>query len=280
MSRSAGRKQQNIEYNTADSVEVLSYAEQIKETFMELYIDNDIANVPERRKPKAIDSLWSEIYTRVLKPDKPQVNNCMSKVMPWDIVNIQSIIDVYVNLCNLYGGVIKFGQFAKLIGYSRYTLDYWHSKNNTGKYIFTLDSDSVLNEFDNNIYIVNSIDELDNVSVVHYRDNIYIEDVNNNAKKINELSRTRMDIRKKLQQEMQDENTNALSVDTMGAAIRANNEEELGKLYEPKRMIQHEQIRQALSLNDLKLLDNSTNNTNNLLLDINGTDVHGGNGTE
>jgi molybdopterin-biosynthesis enzyme MoeA-like protein len=82
-----------------------------------------------------------------------------------------------------------------------------------------------------------------------------------------------MDIRKKLQQEMQDENTNALSVDTMGAAIRANNEEELGKLYEPKRMIQHEQIKQALSLNDLKLLDNSTNTSNGLLLDINGTDV-------
>ena len=242
--------------------EVLSYAEQVEQCFMELYMQYDISNVPERRKPKAIDSLWSEIYKRVLKPDKPQVNNCMSKIMPWDIVNIQSIIDVYVNLCNLYGGVIKFGQFAKLIGYSRYTIDYWHSKNATGKYIFTLDSDSVLSEFDNNIYIVNSVSDLDNVSVVHYRDNIYLQDTNNYSQDINGLSRTRMDIRQKLQQEMQDENTNALSVDTMGAAIRANNEEELGKLYEPKRMIQHEQIKQALSVSDLpKLSDNSTPNT-------------------
>lgn len=279
MSRTPKQNSQQDSYN-ADSVEVLSYAEQIRETFLELYMENDIANVPERRKPKAIDSLWSEIYTRVLKPDKPQVNNCMSKVMPWDIVNIQSIIDVYVNLCNLYGGVIKFGQFAKLIGYSRYTLDYWHSKNNTGKYIFTLDSDSVLNEFDNNIYIVNSISDLDDVSVVHYKDNIYIQDTANYSQDVNGLSRTRLDVRKKLQQEMQDENTNALSVDTMGAAIRANNEEELGKLYEPKRMIQHEQIKQALSLNDLKLLDNTTNNTNGLLLDINGTDVHAPNSEE
>lgn len=244
-----------------DPVEVLSYAEQVEECFLELYARYDIANVPERRKPKAIDSLWSEIYTRVLKPDKPQVNNCMSKIMPWDIVNIQNIIDVYVNLCNLYGGVIKFGQFAKLIGYSRYTIDFWHSKNTTGKYIFTLDSDSVLSEFDNNIYIVNSVSDLDNVSVLHYRDNIYIQDTVNYAQDVNGLSRTRMDIRKKLQQEMQDENTNALSVDTMGAAIRANNEEELGKLYEPKRMIQQEQIKQALSVQDLPRLGLSSDNS-------------------
>lgn len=65
---------------------------------------------------------------------------------------------------------------------------------------------------------------------------------------------------------MQDSNTNQLSNDTMGAAIRANNEEELGKLYEPKRMIQAEQIKQIATAGQLPVFNNSnvmlTDNTN------------------
>ena len=53
---------------------------------------------------------------------------------------------------------------------------------------------------------------------------------------------------------MQDANTNGLSNDTMGHAIRANNEEELGKLYEPKRMIQQAAIKSALPAAELPKL--------------------------
>ena len=53
---------------------------------------------------------------------------------------------------------------------------------------------------------------------------------------------------------MQDSNTNALSNDTMGQVVRANNEEELGKLYEPKRMMMHEQVRTALPAAELPKL--------------------------
>ena len=41
---------------------------------------------------------------------------------------------------------------------------------------------------------------------------------------------------------MQDSNTNGLSNDTMGQALRANNEDELGKLYEPRRTMQRELV--------------------------------------
>ena len=53
---------------------------------------------------------------------------------------------------------------------------------------------------------------------------------------------------------MQDSNTNGLSNDTMGHAIRANNEEELGKLYEPKRMMQQESIKRVLTASELPKL--------------------------
>lgn len=287
MSRSAGRKQQNIDYNTADGAEVLSYAEQVEECFLDLYMQYDVANAPEKRKSEIIDSFWSDIYKQVFKPDRPQNNNCKSRLLVYDVENVQDVVEMYTNLCKRFGGVIKFNQFANLTGIHRDTLYRWHKYNTSGKYVFML-NDTQYQE-DSNVLMYIKTDN----SIVEYKskdifdgnmvydsdntDNIYNNIKANSNQDRHILSRQRYDVIKKLQEEMQDSNTNQLSNDTMGAAIRANNEEELGKLYEPKRMIQQEQIKQALSLNDLKLLDNSTNNTNNLLLDINGTDVHGGN---
>ena len=70
----------------------------------------------------------------------------------------------------------------------------------------------------------------------------------------------RFDVIKKLQEEMQDSNTNGLSNDTMGQALRANNEDELGKLYEPRRMVQREQIKQTLTAAELPKLSVSSSN--------------------
>lgn len=298
MSRTAGRKQQNIGNNTADGVEVLSYAEQVQECFMELYTQYDVANAPEKRKNEIIDSFWSDIYKQVFKPDRPQNNNCKSRLLVYDVENVQEVVEMYINLCKRFGGVIKFNQFANLTGIHRDTLYRWHKYNTSGKYVFMLNDTQYQEDSSVLMYINidNSIVEYKSKDIFNCDNNIIYTDTDNNICdssnniynniKANSnqdrhiLSRQRYDVIKKLQEEMQDSNTNQLSNDTMGAAIRANNEEELGKLYEPKRMIQHEQIKQALSLNDLKLLDNTTNTSNDLLLDINGTDVHGGNGTE
>jgi len=280
MSRSAGKRKQNIDYNTADGVEVLSYAEQVQECFMELYNELDIANAPEKRKNEIIDSLWIEIYNKVFRPTTPQTNNCGSKLAPWKVEELEAVCDMYITLCKRFGGVIKYYQFCKLVGYTRYTIDLWHKANTSHKSVFIM-SDSDIEEerkANTNIYIVNHVNDIKDMDIVQIKNNVYIDDIKaNNAQERDILSCRRLDVKQKLNAEMQDSNTNQLSNDTMGAAIRANNEEELGKLYEPKRMIQHEQIKQALSLNDLKLLDNSTNTSNDLLLDINGTDVHGKN---
>lgn len=309
MSRSAGLNKQNTEYNAADSVEVLSYAEQVQECFLELYTQYDVANAPEKRKNEIIDSFWSDIYKQVFKPDRPQNNNCKSRLLVYDVENVQEVVEMYINLCKRFGGVIKFNQFANLTGIHRDTLYRWHKYNTSGKYIFMLNDTQYQEDskvtlfinFNSNVYQCSSNDiykGVETVKPIHIHNDLVVDSdaeqlersYNNacaldniksmNAHERDRLSYQRYDVIKKLQEEMQDSNTNQLSNDTMGAAIRANNEEELGKLYEPKRMIQHEQIKQALSLNDLKLLDNSTNNTNNLLLDINGTDVRGGNGAE
>ena len=55
---------------------------------------------------------------------------------------------------------------------------------------------------------------------------------------------------------MIEENTNGLSGDTVGYTIRANNDEDLGKLYDPKKIVLQQQAKTAsLSINDLKLLE-------------------------
>ena len=275
MSRKTGSQHNN-------AVEVLSYAEQVEECFMELYMRYDVANAPEKRKSEIIDSFWSDIYKQVFKPDRPQNNNSKSRLLVYDVENMQEVVEMYTNLCKRYGGVIKYNQFSNLTGIHRDTLYRWHKYNTTGRYIFTL-NDTQYKEDSNIIMYIN----IDN-SVVEYKSNdifdtniIYTDTDNNicdssnniyNNIKANSnqdrhvLSRRRYDVIKKLQEEMQDSNTNQLSNDTMGAAIRANNEEELGKLYEPKRMIQAEQIKQIATAGQLPVFNNSnvmlTDNTN------------------
>ena len=237
--------------------EVLSYAEQVEECFLELYRQYNVASAPERRKASILDSFWKTIYRKVFEPGKNQVNNCNSKMLPWDVEQVEDVADMYIDICNRYGGVIKYNQFCKLVGYSRYTVDLWHKANKTNRYTFLLNVDMLDSEIltDDIRDIILRIDD-DTYALVPQSKltGIIVDNVNNNNPRRDILSRRRFDVKKKLQREMQDSNTNQLSNDTMGAAIRANNEEELGKLYEPKRMIQHEQIRQALSVSELPKL--------------------------
>ena len=248
--------------------EVLSYAEQVEECFLELYQRYDVANAPEKRKNEIIDSFWSDIYKQVFKPGTPQYNNCKSKLYVYDVENMQEVVEMYINLCKRFGGVIKFNQFANLTGIHRDTLYRWHKYNTTGKYIFVLNDTQYQEDSSIVMYVAidNSIVEYKTKDVFNCEGNAILENIGGNIydniqansnQDRHILSRQRYDVIKKLQEEMQDSNTNQLSNDTMGAAIRANNEEELGKLYEPKRMIQHEQIKQALSVSDLPRLSST-----------------------
>ena len=69
-----------------------------------------------------------------------------------------------------------------------------------------------------------------------------------------EASYYRFDVIKRLKKDMYDSNTNGLSNDTMGNALRANNEEELGKMYEPRKMIRKAQLQSIASVQELPKL--------------------------
>lgn len=220
--------------------EVVSFADQVEEEFLRLYDSLDVSSAPEKRKADIIDSIWGEIYGKVFKPSPDDVlmNNCKSKLTPWKVEDVEAVTDMFIRLNRRYGGVIKYNIFSELTGISRETVDRWHRCNNSGGYIFNLSESDIKDEY-NNLYIIYN---------TKGEEIIY----NGNAYRSNDkASYRRYDVKKKLREAMQDSNTNGLSNDTTGHMVRANNEPELGKLYEPRRMIQHEQIKQALSVGDL-----------------------------
>lgn len=223
--------------------EVLSFADMVELEFLNLYNDLKVMDAPEKRKADVIDSIWPDIYEKVFKPSVEDTahNNQKSKLKTYDIANVEEVTNMFIKLNKRYGGVIKFNQFANLTGITYSTLNLWEKANTTNGYIFTLNDDSINEEY-NNIYIISNGKE-----ILNYINNQHTKD---------RLSKTRFDVIKKLRAEMKDSNTNALSNDTMGHAIRANNEEELGKLYEPKRMVQAAQIKNTISVQELQQLAN------------------------
>ena len=230
--------------------DVLTVAERVKEEFLSLYNEYGVSEAPERRRADIIDSFWDDIYKAVFKPSAEDVtyNNAKSKLKTYNVQEVEEVCNVYIKLCKRYGGVIKFQQFANLTGIHRSTLWLWNKSNNTDGYIFNLSQNAVDKENNTKIYILNNNNSVD---VVYNGNSKYMSGDNTKY-----LSTMRFDVRKKLRAEMQDSNTNGLSNDTMGHAIRANNEEELGKLYEPKRMLQQATIKAALPASELPKLGN------------------------
>ena len=222
--------------------EIMSAAEQVEEEFMYLYEKYNVADAPPKQKADIIDSFWGDIYKKVFKPEPDVIkyNNCKSKLKTYDVEEVEEVCDMYIKLNKRFGGVIKINQFANLTGIHRATLWLWNKNNTSNSYIFNLNN--------------NAVDEEGKYVYILYKGNNDIEYHGTSSLDKNVLSTFRFDVVKKLREEMQDSNTNGLSNDTMGHAIRANNEEELGKLYEPKRMFQQESIKRVLTASELPKL--------------------------
>ena len=236
---------------------VLSYAEQFEAEFMRLYYELDMATAPEKRKPFIFDSILIDIYPLVFKPTGTQANNSKSKLLYHNIQDIEEVTEMYIKLCMRFNGVIKYNAFSNLTGINKYTMDLWHKSNNTDSYIFNLNNATIEEECKHDIYIVY---DGDNNKLYKNTNNYYIDKVVNNRCMYSEeeilLSIKRFDVKKKLHDFMVDENTNGLSGDTVGYTIRANNDEDLGKLYDPKKIVLQQQAKTtSLSISDLKLLE-------------------------
>ena len=214
--------------------DILNIADVMQIEFINLYEKYCVADAPEKRRADVIDSIWMDVYDKVFKPspEDSNLNNQKSKLMTYDIVNVEAVVNMYVKLSKRFGGVIKINQFANLTGIHRATLWLWNKANTTSGYILSLSNSDISKENDSIIYIIN------NNSTVNIKYN-----GNGKYKNNDKLSSLRFDVIKKLREEMQDSNTNGLSNDTMGQIMRANNEEELGKLYEPKRFVMQEQAK-------------------------------------
>lgn len=210
--------------------DILTKAEQVEEEFLKLYEKFRVYEANEKKKPSIIDSFWGDIYNAVFKPLPGEVlyNNSKSRLKTYDVQEVQEVCEMYIKLCQRYGGVIKINQFSKLTGIHRATFNVWNNANHTNGYIFKLNNDGIYEENKSIIYILNTND----VDIIYNGNSKYMS--NGNTK---ELSNMRFDIVKKLREEMYDENTNNLEGTSIGAALRANNDEEVGKLYDKQQQM-------------------------------------------
>lgn len=226
---------------------IATFAEQVEEEFIRLYRELKVDDAPARRKADIIDTIWTDIYSIVFKPgpDHVPINNAKSKLKTWDVENMEAVTEVFIKLNKRYGGVIKKLQFSNLTGIHRSTFSLWHKENKTNGCIFSLSNTGLSAEYSTTYVTQNSAGAamVNNIALLdkHRNDGV--------------LSPIRFDSFKRLEAEMQDSNTNALSMDTYGHMYRANNEPELGKLYEPRRVVFENQVKNVLTDSDLVKVD-------------------------
>lgn len=217
---------------------ILSYAEQIEGEFIRLF-ELYARGTKDREKMDIIDSFFPEIGKKVLQlpPDAARVNGCKSKIPPHDVAQVEEVTRLYINLCRRFGGTVKLLSICELFGYHLQTVLNWHEKNAGGEgYILSLNDEEIKKE---NVIIIDRFSVSDNTtnnSIYNY--NINKSMFNNlcNDKQAKKLSSFRFDIYKMIKQAIRAQNDNGLSASPMGQVVRANNDEEVGKLYEPRNI--------------------------------------------
>lgn len=225
---------------------VLTLPEQIEDEFIRIYKELEVANAPDKRKADIIDTIFSsEIHDKFFKPRKNDIcyNQTKTRIKLYDVQLMADITETFIKLNKRYGGVVKINQFANMTGINRASLFRWNQLNKSNDYIFTLNKEDCLKDLNDIIYI-----KPDGVSVKYKSNSPNIFNPNDEA------SYYRFDVIKRLKKDMYDSNTNGLSNDTMGNALRANNEEELGKMYEPRKMIRKAQLQGITSVQELPKL--------------------------
>lgn len=239
-----------------NSVEVLSYSEQMQEMFIDLYDEWQVANKTKRDKYDAIDAIFERMYKPIFKPNAGTQNNCHSKLKTYDVNTIEDVLNTYIELCKVYGGCIKYITFCNMTGLAYETIRLWNRRNNTNGYIFYLNqTDKEQEDSIQYIYINNNSNVINNIN-------------DNNSRNIEQdrLSRLRFDVYKKIQEHMNASNDNGLNSSDMGMLAIANNSTDINKQWDVKRQIQAEQIKQIATAGQLPVFNNSnvmlTDNTN------------------
>lgn len=224
--------------------EILSYAEQIEGEFIRLF-ELYARGTKDREKMDIIDSFFHEIGQKILKaePDAVKYNRCKSKILPYDVKQVEEITRLYINLCRRFGGTVKLLSICELFNYELQSVINWNNANNTDGYILSLKPEEEEKE---KINIIDYNLNMSKKGKCNISENKYIYINNNNELPIifnntdnsaaKKLSSKRFDIYKMIKQAIRAQNDNGLSASPMGQVVRANNDEEVGKMYEPRNI--------------------------------------------
>lgn len=228
----------------------LSWAEQIEIAFAELVQKYGIDLNDNRNLANKIDAIMPDIFKMVFKADENYIknNNNKSKLPFNDIEAMEEVLDSYLKICCMTSTLPKYNTFSQMIGINRYTLDVWHNANKSNNgYIVYLNQKETIEECNMNIIcVINNSD-------IEYKKNMNnINIYNSGDDKLIKLTSRRYDAKKKLQEAAQNFTRNNLQTSSVGAMASANNDREIGLLWEPKNMILKNEVQNNyISASDL-----------------------------
>lgn len=239
----------------SDQGEIVTYADMMEDAFYRL-VDKYNINLEDKNIANKLDVVFRNIYKLVFEPgpDFIKHNHQRSVLIYYNVLEIEEIVNKYIDLCQLYNTLPKLNVFSNMTGINYYTINLWHKSNNTNKYIFTLNNDSIkdLENDSNNIIILSGNEGSNNI----YNNIGYVNNSIYGNKSVSEdikiLTLKRFDIYKKIREAAQNFTRNNLQGSPVGAMASANNDEEVGLLWEPKKvLLKAEAERIALSAGDV-----------------------------
>lgn len=225
--------------------EVLTPAEQLEQAFNELYMQYCGDMTLTAKKANIIDSFWSQIGNSLFlgTPENMKFNHQKSKLIYSDVVQMEELVNKYVELCQRYGCVPKIHSFAELTKIDKQTFHNWHNANTGTGYIVKLNNEEIEREKPN-IYIIQDgkYEKLDYIKA---------------SAEEREINSLRFDILQKLRDSAREFTRNAVMDSNIGPAAMANNDAEVGLMWDAKRQITAEAIKSGavqLDSADIKLL--------------------------
>ena len=232
----------------SDQGEVLSWTDRIEQAFFNLVDKYNINLEDSKGLANKIDGILPDIYKLVFEPPKDykKINQTISYLKFNDIESVEEVVCCYLRLCNLYNVLPKINIFSAMTGISRNTIDIWNKANKNNTKTLYLNDEYMELESNQNIilYIYDSDMELkyNNNLDIYRKGDIYTK----------QLTSIRYDIKKKIREAAQNFTRNNLQGSPVGAMASANNDEEVGLLWEPKKvLLKAEAERIALSAGDV-----------------------------
>lgn len=227
---------------------VLSIGEIMEDCFYK-YVDKYGIDLDSQKSANRIEAVFMDMYEELFKPspDDKVLNGAKSKIKYNDVKTVEEVLRTYIRLCMMSNTIPKVTSFSSLTGIHRSSIFFWSKCNTTNNNIFKLSS----------VQIAEESEELRKAFLFAESNQVVNANMTEEQKV---LSSYRLDISKIIKENSQKFTRNTLQMSPMGALAVANNDVEVGLMWDARRQLTAatiEQNKATLGAQELpKLTDN------------------------